>query len=403
MESSSPRWKRTRARVHKVKEAKAGAVYESWRLTYYADGVRKRKRFPTRSEADAEAMRLNAAFASTESFRLLVTPEQAASVARAEQLLNPLGVSLEVCAADYAQANKLAPGVSMARLAEHWNQTRSVARSKPIPEAVKEFLRAKAQDGAGERHIESLTAYMKAFTKSFTGSCEALTSNSIDAYLRDSQEKREWSGMTRNHHRGAIYNFTEWAKRRGYLPRGWNEMDFVEKARHERESVEILTPDDGAKLLAAAKDHGLILLAVGMLAGVRPSEICRLTWGDIDWEHNQIHVGRQKVRTAGHRLVPILPRLRSILEPLKRGATRRLYPFGHSWAAHAVVKIARAAGVSWVVDGPRHSFISYRLAIVKDIAQVSEEAGTSSATIRKHYRRPVNQRSAEQWFEIGPK
>ena len=403
MTANPPRWKRTRARIHKIREEKNGTTYEAWRLTWYVEGKRQRKRYPTRSSAEAQAALLNAAEASTESFRLLVTPEQAASVARAEQLLKPIGVSLEVAVADYAAAREKVGSVSMDQLADHWKHARLVGKSKPIPDAVREFLLDKAQDGAGERHVDSLTHYLKAFAKKLTGPCDALNSNSIDSYLRDQQAEREWSGLTRNHHRAAISNFTEWAKQRGYLPRQWAEMEFVPQARHERSAVEIFTPEDAEKLLAASEKEQTVLLAVGMFAGVRPSEICRMTWADIDWERQELHVGRQKVRTAGHRIVPLLPRLSAILSGKKRKPSKPLFPFGHSWAAHEVVKIAKAAGVKWIPDGPRHSFVSYRLAIVGDIARVSEETGTSAATLRKHYRRPVSQRRAEQWFESGPK
>ena len=403
MNSRPPAWTRTRARIHKIREEKKGTTYEAWRLTWYADGKRLRKRFPTRSAAESQAAFLNAAAVSTESFRLLVTPEQAASVARAEQLLKPIGVPLEVAVADYASARGKVGSVSMDQLADHWKQTRQVGQSKLIPVAVKEFLLDKAQDGASDRHVESLTHYLEAFSKTLTGPCESLNSTVIDSYLRDRQKEREWSGLTRNHHRAAISNFTEWAKQRGYLPRQWVEMEFVPQARRETSAILIFTPEDAVKLLGEASGEQLVLLAVGMFSGIRPSEICRMTWADIDWERQEIHVGHQKLRTAGHRIVPLLPRLRSILEPLKRTAARRLFPFGHSWAAHEVVKIARAAGVEWIADGPRHSFVSYRLAMLGDIARVSEETGTSAGTLRKHYRRPVSQRCAEQWFETGPK
>jgi hypothetical protein len=48
----------------------------------------------------------------------------------------------------------------------------------------------------------------------------------------------------------------------------------------------------------------------------------------------------------------------------------------------------------------RHSFISYRLALVKNPAEVSLECGNSPAMIFQHYRERVTPGQAEQWFAI---
>jgi hypothetical protein len=64
--------------------------------------------------------------------------------------------------------------------------------------------------------------------------------------------------------------------------------------------------------------------------------------------------------------------------------------------------LAKEAGVKWIHDGPRHSYVSYRLAQLGDIGRVSEETGTNPTTLRKHYRRPVTKEEAEKYFAIVP-
>ena len=51
----------------------------------------------------------------------------------------------------------------------------------------------------------------------------------------------------------------------------------------------------------------------------------------------------------------------------------------------------------------RHSFISYRIAIVKSADQVALEAGNSAAIIFKHYRELTTEDVATEWFSILPK
>ncbi len=51
----------------------------------------------------------------------------------------------------------------------------------------------------------------------------------------------------------------------------------------------------------------------------------------------------------------------------------------------------------------RHSFISYRIAIVQSADQVALEAGNSPSIIFKHYRELTTPEVAEKWFSILPK
>jgi hypothetical protein len=50
----------------------------------------------------------------------------------------------------------------------------------------------------------------------------------------------------------------------------------------------------------------------------------------------------------------------------------------------------------------RHSFISYRIAIVKSADQVALEAGNSPAIIFRHYRELTTEETAKEWFGIMP-
>ena len=56
----------------------------------------------------------------------------------------------------------------------------------------------------------------------------------------------------------------------------------------------------------------------------------------------------------------------------------------------------------WPRNVLRHSFISYRIAIVKSADQVALEAGNSAAIIFRHYRELVTEDVADEWFSILP-
>ena len=59
--------------------------------------------------------------------------------------------------------------------------------------------------------------------------------------------------------------------------------------------------------------------------------------------------------------------------------------------------------MKWPKNGLRHSYGSYRLAQIKNAAQVSLEMGNSPRMVFQHYREVVTEKQAGQWFGILPK
>jgi hypothetical protein len=60
------------------------------------------------------------------------------------------------------------------------------------------------------------------------------------------------------------------------------------------------------------------------------------------------------------------------------------------------------AGVMRKDNALRHSFISYRVAALQNVAQVALEAGNSPGMIFAHYRELVTPDDAKKWFSIVP-
>jgi hypothetical protein len=57
---------------------------------------------------------------------------------------------------------------------------------------------------------------------------------------------------------------------------------------------------------------------------------------------------------------------------------------------------------AWKRNALRHSFISYRVAKINNVAQVALEAGNSTNIVFRNYRQLVKPRQAEAWFAIIP-
>jgi integrase len=127
----------------------------------------------------------------------------------------------------------------------------------------------------------------------------------------------------------------------------------------------------------------------------------RLTWPDIDLPGGYIHIAAAQAKTASRRLVPILPNLAQWLAAYSKQRGRVWKGDGND-LQKARTATAEKSGVPWKANALRHSFISYRVADIQDVAQTALEAGNSPAVIFKNYRELVRPEAARQWFAITP-
>lgn len=72
-----------------------------------------------------------------------------------------------------------------------------------------------------------------------------------------------------------------------------------------------------------------------------------------------------------------------------------VWPLSEPYLSECQCDCARAAGLTWKHTALRHSFISYRVAAVKNADQVALEAGNSPETIFHHYRELVTPKAAK--------
>ena len=81
--------------------------------------------------------------------------------------------------------------------------------------------------------------------------------------------------------------------------------------------------------MAMHSAHRDCLPAVGLMlyAGVRPDEMLRLIWQDIDWEEAQLCISPRHSKTGGARHVPLgLPLLRLLKQQAAEGGQGHICP-----------------------------------------------------------------------------
>jgi integrase len=196
-----------------------------------------------------------------------------------------------------------------------------------------------------------------------------------------------------------VYLLFEFAIARGYAID--NPVKAVESVKIRNGNVEIYTPAEIAKLLAAVDSDFLPCVAIGAFAGLRSAEIERLKWQDVDLKSRHIIVGADVAKTASRRVVPIADNLAAWLASYSEHK-------GKVWSGSSIgfykaqVATAKAAGIDWKQNALRHSFASYRLAQTQNAAQVALECGNSPKIIFAHYRELVKPADALKWFAAAP-
>lgn len=118
---------------------------------------------------------------------------------------------------------------------------------------------------------------------------------------------------------------------------------------------------------------------------------------------DHIVVSAEKAKTASRRIVPILTGLADILATFPR-TDGRIF-FTNSSETHFprhFLRAFRAAGLAPVQNGFRHSFASYRLALIKSADAVALEMGNSPRKLFQNYRELVTEQDAEKWFAVRP-
>ncbi len=186
------------------------------------------------------------------------------------------------------------------------------------------------------------------------------------------------------------------------VKRGWcdaNPVARVEAPRVVEQQVPILTPQEIGEITTTAETYqdGSCAAAVGMMlyAGIRPHEVARLTWAQVDLREQAIYILPRHSKTGGARRVTIHKPLMRILRAHKRANGERICPA--NWLYHWR-ELRRAAGWDsparrWPQDALRHTFASYHLSYFRSFAELQLEIGHRDATLLRT--RYVDQRGVK--------
>ena len=317
-------------------------------------------------------------------------------------------VPVHVAAGEYAAAIRTLNGTgTLLQATEFFARYRTVVDvERTVPEVVAEMVHAKERDGLSVRYLEDCRDRLGRFATDFKRPISLLQTRDIAHWLRELQ----CSTRSRNNYRNLIVTLFSFARKHGYYPADRpNPAALTDRAKERGPSICIFTSAELAEMLAVAVDHERIAIALGAFAGIRQAEILRLRWENFNWSEQVIDLGCDQTKTASRRLAPILPALHDWISS-HRKMRGPVMPFNEDTGFHrfyksivAKVNAARSPDLrdfAWKPNGLRHSYASYRLAIIQDTAQLALEMGNSPAKIFSNYRRVVTKSQAQAWFNI---
>lgn len=365
------------------------------------DGKRIRENLPTHEEAVTRKQELEVQSANLETAGQTVftrlSPEQ---VNEAE--------------AAFAALARIGHG-SLLGLVDFYNRNyRDPLKRISVQDAVDKFIAEKKSANRRERYLIDLRqelGYLK--IKFGRKSVHELQKDDLAALI----DKPGRGPQRQNNIRKDYRTFLNWCVDNGYAQN--NPAELVPQKTVERAEIAALSVEKVKDLLDAAAAHksGKLVpyVALGTFCAIRPDELARLAWDQIDLKERQVTITASAAKKRGRRVVDIPENCLAWLRP---HAEKQKPIIGPNWRKDfAAVRAKIGYGVlspkekkenpdlklqAWPQDVLRHTGISCHYRRHEDEGKTAAWAGNSPDMIHTHYRALVSAKDAAAFFEIVP-
>jgi integrase len=288
-------------------------------------------------------------------------------------------------------------------------------RSVEVGEAVRRFVAWKVVE-AGEE-----TPHLTTVRKALEGMAESFVGRSV-ASIEGGELARWWEergkdcgAKRRKDLRAAAVAFWKWAKREGVVGDGVTVAERLPTPKVAAGKRVVLSAKELLAVLAEVRREWRAWVVLGAFCGLRPEEICPavtkreakrgLRCEEIDWEFGVVRVAAEVSKVNRPRIVPLCEAGKVWLrwagiEPGMSGPVCLRNPA--LWQESLrIAKVVWPDG-KWPQDALRHSFGSYRNAVLRNLGQVAEEMGTSETMLHRHYHNPRTKEEGVEWFSVRP-
>lgn len=360
-------------------------TYPSGRTKWVVDagmihGVRQRRNFGTRPEAQTYAERLRVARANEGQAAWVLTASARAEAATCQLKLEPYGATLTEATTYYLD-----------RVLQY--------RTAPVVhDLVTGLVGEKEEQGLRPAAVRSLRCFGQLLDERFGR--RRLNQISLEELksLCSGSELMPRTILNRIRLARQVWNYA--------IGRGWTGENLacklVAPAREDREPG-YLSVADARRLLQVAGEYELLgYVALGLFAGVRSAELVRLDWTCVHREDREIVIDARAAKTRSRRVVTYDDALAAWLElcPHRHGpiVDRRNL-------SRDLRRLRQAAGIThWPHNALRHSFATYHLAHHQDPVRTAYLLGHhfGSEMLTRHYRGLVARVAAAEFWALRP-
>jgi hypothetical protein len=281
-------------------------------------------------------------------------------------------------------------------------------RSIRLSEGVSLFLEAKRLNRELNRdYVENFRYHLQPFVDRL-GHVPVSDLNRDAQQLVDVLDALNKTARTRNNIRDALSTLFRFLRARGFLPEGKTAGEQIERVKvKRREDIGIYTPEQTERALNGARPWYRKQIALGAFAGIRseesrPKKRSRkdpLCWEDFYWQQGYIDIRPETSKTGIPRQVPILPALKAWLWPV-REARGVVVPFYSPYEERQ--RLEKDHGVPRLKNGWRKTYATYRMAMIQNMQQLTEELGNTPSIARRNYQRPRARAIAKRYFASRP-
>lgn len=273
------------------------------------------------------------------------------------------------------------------------------AQSVPFAEAVAYTRQVKQHRAA--RTQSDIAYYMRRLMRAVPGLAEKSLRSLTPQDCREALQIAYPTPCQQRKARAILSGVFSVGRRRGWCSE--NPLQLVDAPVVQEKEIVPLPLHEVRQLVDTArrKPHRAALPALGLMlhAGVRPQEVTRLQWQDIDLEEREICLAGRHSKTGGARRIPISAPLLHLLRE-NRGSGRICPPnWRHRWQA-----LRREAGFSeWVPDVLRHTYASYFIKARKDMTALQLSMGHRDQRLlmsRYINLRGISRRSAMEFWKL---
>jgi integrase/recombinase XerD len=279
------------------------------------------------------------------------------------------------------------------------------ANARTLDQVRLELVAWKRKTGRSERHVLSLDYRLRKLVAAIGDKpVTSITTQDLEGELG---RHADWNATTVHSVVQGWKIALNFAVRRGYAVK--NPADRLELPQIVHAEPVILTVTEARRLLASTlfrdRDPNLpkcrAYLAIGMFAGVRPEEMQRLDWRQVDLGACTITILATNAKCRVRRIVIVEPVLREWLLPVSRACGPVLpEPLDVlRQSTRAVLGLSK-----WPQDILRHTFASYHFEKYHDEARTKKQIGhrDDGRVFYNHYCRPVYPADAAAFWSFYP-